>query len=502
MNERDRRLDDVEIVTQEVQQISKEKVRTAMKRMKNGKAVGPDDIPVEEWKCLGGMAVEFLTSLFNSFLESERMPVLDGGIAFLYHPCVHPVLKAGLVALARSCYCNHIITPYPTLSHERPLALAAWGRTLEMSHIDHKEIGKWIPVRKDQKEELRSNKEKRYKYLLIRKSEMLLDKDGSAPCPFGNLTVRQTEVGLQFAVFSQMPDQFISLTLKQKPNSLRWTKQDLGLSGGRRYLKKRNVTNRNETYTNVKSGSGILNRHNQGKLESPAMQVKGLHQTVYPKPGRAASKAGSPSSGAIQVDSAKESHQIGQQLPLQDGGGNHRSENETGLRGEQEKNSGCPHMAAPPFECDCAEKMRLQKSDGAMDEQRSVHLPTPRTEEAAWAAAALGFLLVILTLAILHTRLYRGCQRGPSLYWPAQQHEFHEYDSVAGMAVIFVEAESGVCVRVWRRTKGRVGQCFYSCVAEIVKRRMQLGGRRKRKPLKARKEEHSMLINSSSDDSD
>ncbi|XP_039613126.1 tumor protein p53-inducible protein 13 isoform X2 [Polypterus senegalus] len=365
----------------------------------------------------------------------------DGGIAFLYHPCVHPVLKAGLVALARSCYCNHIITPYPTLSHERPLALAAWGRTLEMSHIDHKEIGKWIPVRKDQKEELRSNKEKRYKYLLIRKSEMLLDKDGSAPCPFGNLT---------------------------KPNSLRWTKQDLGLSGGRRYLKKRNVTNRNETYTNVKSGSGILNRHNQGKLESPAMQVKGLHQTVYPKPGRAASKAGSPSSGAIQVDSAKESHQIGQQLPLQDGGGNHRSENETGLRGEQEKNSGCPHMAAPPFECDCAEKMRLQKSDGAMDEQRSVHLPTPRTEEAAWAAAALGFLLVILTLAILHTRLYRGCQRGPSLYWPAQQHEFHEYDSVA----------------------------------EIVKRRMQLGGRRKRKPLKARKEEHSMLINSSSDDSD
>uniref|UniRef100_A0A8C4S8M3 Tumor protein p53 inducible protein 13 n=1 Tax=Erpetoichthys calabaricus TaxID=27687 RepID=A0A8C4S8M3_ERPCA len=316
----------------------------------------------------------------------------DGGIAFLYHPCVHPTLKTGLVALARSCYCNHIITPYPTLSHERPLALAAWGRTLEMSHIDHKEIGKWIPVRKDQKAELRSNNKRRYTYLLIRKSEMLLDKDGNAPCPFGNLTVRQIEVGLQFAVFSQMPDQFISLTLKQKPNSLRWTKQDLGLSG-------------------------------------------------------AASKAGSESSGVIQVDSVKESHQIGQQLPLQDGGGNHGSENETGLRREQEKNSGCPHTAAPP---------------------RSVHLPTPRTEEAAWAAAALGFLLVILTLAVLHTRLYRGCQRGPSLYWPAQQHEFHEYDSVA----------------------------------EIVKRRLQLGGRRKRKPLKAKKEEHCMLINSSSDDSD
>ncbi|KAK3543780.1 hypothetical protein QTP70_027194 [Hemibagrus guttatus] len=42
--------------------------------MKSGKAVGPDDIPVEVWKCLGEAAVEFLTSFFNSVLESERMP--------------------------------------------------------------------------------------------------------------------------------------------------------------------------------------------------------------------------------------------------------------------------------------------------------------------------------------------------------------------------------------------------------------------------------------------
>ncbi|KAK3530928.1 hypothetical protein QTP70_006503 [Hemibagrus guttatus] len=42
--------------------------------MKSGKAVGPDDIPVEVWKCLGEAAVEFLTSLFNRILESEKMP--------------------------------------------------------------------------------------------------------------------------------------------------------------------------------------------------------------------------------------------------------------------------------------------------------------------------------------------------------------------------------------------------------------------------------------------
>ncbi|KAK3521199.1 hypothetical protein QTP70_000483 [Hemibagrus guttatus] len=42
--------------------------------MKSGKAVGPDDIPVEVWKCLGEAAVEFLASLFNRILESEKMP--------------------------------------------------------------------------------------------------------------------------------------------------------------------------------------------------------------------------------------------------------------------------------------------------------------------------------------------------------------------------------------------------------------------------------------------
>ena len=36
-----------------------------MKRMKNGKAVGPDDIQVEVWKCLGENALEFLTKLYD-----------------------------------------------------------------------------------------------------------------------------------------------------------------------------------------------------------------------------------------------------------------------------------------------------------------------------------------------------------------------------------------------------------------------------------------------------
>ncbi|KAK3514502.1 hypothetical protein QTP70_018662, partial [Hemibagrus guttatus] len=73
-NEREKRVEGVNSVEQKVEKIRKDEVRKALKRMKSGKAVGPDDIPVEVWTCLGEAAVEFLTSLFNRVLESERMP--------------------------------------------------------------------------------------------------------------------------------------------------------------------------------------------------------------------------------------------------------------------------------------------------------------------------------------------------------------------------------------------------------------------------------------------
>ncbi|KAK3541252.1 hypothetical protein QTP86_017942, partial [Hemibagrus guttatus] len=73
-NEREKRVEGVNSVEQKVDKIKKDEVRKALKRMKSGKAVGPDDIPVEVWKCLGEAAVEFLASLFNRVLESERMP--------------------------------------------------------------------------------------------------------------------------------------------------------------------------------------------------------------------------------------------------------------------------------------------------------------------------------------------------------------------------------------------------------------------------------------------
>ena len=40
-------------------------VKEALRRMKTRKAIGPDAIPIEVWKCLGKVGIRWLTNLFN-----------------------------------------------------------------------------------------------------------------------------------------------------------------------------------------------------------------------------------------------------------------------------------------------------------------------------------------------------------------------------------------------------------------------------------------------------
>ena len=73
-NNREPRTEEPEVVNEEVNCVSREKVKNALKRMKKAKAVGPDELPVELWKCMREMGIEFLTRLFNRLLMGERMP--------------------------------------------------------------------------------------------------------------------------------------------------------------------------------------------------------------------------------------------------------------------------------------------------------------------------------------------------------------------------------------------------------------------------------------------
>lgn len=65
----------------------------------------------------------------------------------------------------------------------------------------------------------------------------------------------------------------------------------------------------------------------------------------------------------------------------------------------------------------CACPSQASPAPRAAAPPRAARGPTPRTEEAAWAAMALTFLLVLLTLATLCTRLHRNFRRGESIYW-------------------------------------------------------------------------------------
>ena len=73
-NNRDPRTEEAEVDNEEVNCVSRDEVKNALRRMKKDKAVGPNELPVEVWKCMGKMGIEFLIRLFNRLLIGERMP--------------------------------------------------------------------------------------------------------------------------------------------------------------------------------------------------------------------------------------------------------------------------------------------------------------------------------------------------------------------------------------------------------------------------------------------
>ena len=57
-----------------VRRIQEAEIGEALKRMKGGKAMGPDGIPIEVWRCLGDIAMVWLTKLFNLIFRLNKMP--------------------------------------------------------------------------------------------------------------------------------------------------------------------------------------------------------------------------------------------------------------------------------------------------------------------------------------------------------------------------------------------------------------------------------------------
>ncbi|GJZ07067.1 retrovirus-related pol polyprotein LINE-1, partial [Tanacetum coccineum] len=54
--------------------ISQAEVKTALQKMGRNKVVGPNQIPIEAWRCLGDEGTFWLTSLFNKIFTGAKMP--------------------------------------------------------------------------------------------------------------------------------------------------------------------------------------------------------------------------------------------------------------------------------------------------------------------------------------------------------------------------------------------------------------------------------------------
>ena len=74
-NDRELKTEEAKMLNKEINCVSREKVKNALRRMKKGREIVPNKLPVEVWKCMGEMRIEFLTRVFNKLLVGEQMPV-------------------------------------------------------------------------------------------------------------------------------------------------------------------------------------------------------------------------------------------------------------------------------------------------------------------------------------------------------------------------------------------------------------------------------------------
>jgi hypothetical protein len=56
-----------------MRRIQESEVKDALKRMKGGKAMDSDGIPIKVWRCLGDVTIVWLTKLFNIIFRSNKM---------------------------------------------------------------------------------------------------------------------------------------------------------------------------------------------------------------------------------------------------------------------------------------------------------------------------------------------------------------------------------------------------------------------------------------------
>ncbi|KAK7074909.1 hypothetical protein SK128_003306 [Halocaridina rubra] len=97
--------------------------------------------------------------------------VEHGAVVLLYHPCAEPVEVQRLRIVLTKCFRKHVITPYTLLTTDRPMALVAWGCSLEMATVNDEEVRSFIKKHALKGPEGHMAKDGSYKKFLINKAE-------------------------------------------------------------------------------------------------------------------------------------------------------------------------------------------------------------------------------------------------------------------------------------------------------------------------------------------
>ncbi|XP_059370303.1 tumor protein p53-inducible protein 13 isoform X2 [Carassius carassius] len=358
-----------------------------------------------------------------------------GALVFLYHPCVSAEARRSLAGLARSCLSHYILTPHPWLSQHRPLAVVSWGRSLEMSRITLGVCDWLFAISSDIS---LTNTSQRAKYNLYLTKPAPMDKPENTSqemskverlkflknCCMETLSLIEVQRTRGRTRKSRM---VVKQSLKEvelkddvKPESAKLNHTDTLLQNHTKKMASFSVLTVTQSLSSAKNNSKTTEK------QLPQNNVTKRHE--YQTDRKTQKKT--------MAESKK--HRIKTDTKAQ------RSGSECGELGQCgiSDSSKSPHLGGP---------------------LRGERIPIQRTDEAVWAAGALGFLLVLLTLSVLHTRLYRHWRSSTSLYWHDDQQD-------------------------------------YESVGDIIRRRLRMVGRRKRRSIQNRRQECPLLSNSSNEE--
>ncbi|XP_037930198.1 uncharacterized protein LOC119669381 [Teleopsis dalmanni] len=123
------------------------------------------------------------------FLPPQRWlrSVAEGAIVMLYHPCAYTKQVELLQKTVSSCMYRHIITPSLLLSPERPMALIAWGKSLQLSVVDENMVVNFI--KENAKKGPMSNKDlnetfELYESGLLTEAHLVTDESDNEICGY------------------------------------------------------------------------------------------------------------------------------------------------------------------------------------------------------------------------------------------------------------------------------------------------------------------------------